>query len=183
MERRAGSNPVRGAHVRKVIIYSGVAIAIAACSGAGYAGARLGQPSGPPPVCVQHGPKGSTSATGNVMLWNFDRNPCPSGTYGSQLTAGPAGPQGPAGPKGAAGTSVSFYDKSLPQVVQSNDLNINVGCTAGDTAIGGGVVAPNGQLVVEASGPSSTPGAWMVDVKAATTGVSATFYAVCAHVG
>jgi hypothetical protein len=32
-------------------------------------------------ACVQRGPKGGTNATGNVVLWNWNKSTCPANTY------------------------------------------------------------------------------------------------------
>jgi Collagen triple helix repeat (20 copies) len=53
-------------------------------------------------VCVQYG--SGASASGNVMLWDWDRSACPVGTYAVSLPAGSRGPAGPAGPQGLPGT-------------------------------------------------------------------------------
>lgn len=71
----------------------------------GYGGYALAQSKTNPTVCVTYGH--GTTATGNVMEYNWDKTQCPAGTYGITLpsggTQGPVGPAGPAGETGATG--------------------------------------------------------------------------------
>lgn len=100
--------------------------ATAALIGAGSGGYALAQGSNPS-VCVTHG--SGSSATGNVMQYNWDDQQCPNGTYGINLPQGPQGPRGlpgatgdpgPQGPQGPAGTNGTlapeiYYYLQLPE--------------------------------------------------------------------
>jgi hypothetical protein len=89
---------------------AGVSIAFGA-SGATYV--AVAATTSAPAYCVTYGPSGTTSATGNNILYNWDHTTCPAGTYGITPPAGAkgaTGPAGPAGPEGTAGGSTAGPD-------------------------------------------------------------------------
>jgi hypothetical protein len=59
-------------------------------------------------ACVKYGPKGGTNATGNYVLYNWNKSACPAGSYAvswdSQGATGATGATGPAGPSGVTST-------------------------------------------------------------------------------
>jgi hypothetical protein len=91
---------------RKSIAAVMAATALASGTGIALASASTSAPAASStiyPYCVTFGPSGGVGATGNYVLYNWDRVACPSGTYGISGVAGPTGPAGPAGPAGPTG--------------------------------------------------------------------------------
>lgn len=95
------------------------AIAVGAASAPLIAGATT-TPSAPAKVqaCVKYGPKGGKDATGNFILFNWNRATCPSGTYAEswdsqgaqQGAAGAAGAKGDTGAQGPSGVVATATD-------------------------------------------------------------------------
>lgn len=55
-------------------------------------------------ACVKYGPSGGKDATGNYVLYNWNRSKCPNGTYAvSWDSQGPAGENGATGAAGSSG--------------------------------------------------------------------------------
>ena len=166
---------------RILIIAAAVAVALGITAGIAVAAT-----SSAPSVCVTHGP--GAGATGNYMLWNWDRTACPGNTYGITLPAGPQGPAGPAGP------GASYYTLKLgPNVVapgQKRELGFI--CNQGDTAISGGISRDQAQpgfaemtesypTTPNVNGGTANGSGWTVEAfNPGTTKGPITSYIVCA---
>lgn len=137
--------------MRKFIPIAAVTGAVwLATMGASVAGAAT-TPAPAPTACVQYGPAGTHTSKGNVMLWNWDKQPCQAGTYGVTIAmgagtgiqgpAGPAGPAGATGPAGASGLDGAYYSVAKYDVGDTNGGAVaTVACKATtDVAISGGV--------------------------------------------
>lgn len=86
---------------RRHIFITAIATGALVIGGSSYALAASNSPT--PNVCIEYG-HGGNSAAGNVMLYNWDHQACPSGTYGETIS-GETGPEGPTGPTGQTGAT------------------------------------------------------------------------------
>jgi hypothetical protein len=107
---------------RRHIFITAIAIGALVIGGSSYALAASNSPT--PNVCIEYG-HGGNSAAGNVMLYNWDHQACPSGTYGETISGEPGsqgatGATGPTGPKGATGPTGPTGTTQLPTNITLN---------------------------------------------------------------
>jgi hypothetical protein len=114
----------------------------------------------------------------------------PQGRTGAQ---GPTGPQGPGGPQGPAGRSgiasvETVHGADVPVTLGQSAVEATVLCPAGETAVGGGGVAGDGDAVLTDSYPisqaSPSRSGWLV-IARNLGGYADTVHAtaVCAKLG
>jgi len=153
---------------------SGLAVAVAATVGAGVAFAQIPGTNGVISACY-------TKSTGTIRVIDAGAA-CKSSesplSWNQTGVQGPAGPAGTTGPQGPAGPGATTYVVQQTDVIGFGKV-VQVACHDGDTATGGGFVAPDGVRVLQ-SHPTGPNSMWLVQYEdPANGGATVITYVVC----
>jgi len=114
-------------------------------------------------------------------------DPGPAGPKGAVGPAGPPGSRGPAGEKGTSGVSGWQYLTESKSIKADGSATLQVNCTGGRRALGGGVAVPYPNLyarVLQSAPSGAAATGWLATVLNSYPNytISATVWVICAQV-